>query len=127
MFGAAVLEFGRLDLVGYLPIMAALVLVITVGNSEAGRVASLSGRDLSIRLLGLPVIYFAALALTIAAYFGGWEPAYGDAFRRGRENGLEASLEAVGVITVLIIFAISIAALFKRRSSNASTATLHIL
>ena len=114
MFGAAVFEFGRLDLVGHLPIMASLVLVITVGNSAAGGVASLSARRLFTRLLGLPVLYFAALALAITAYFGGWEAAYGETSRLVRESALDASLVAVGIITIL--GAIGVAALFKSRS-----------
>ena len=119
MFGAAVLEFGKLDLVGHLPIMAALVLVLMVGNSDVGNVASLSGHRLAVRLLGLPILYFAALALVITAYFGGWEAAYGDAFCLGWESRLDASLVAIGVMTIFSLMAISVFALFKLRHRSA--------
>ena len=48
------------------------------------------------------------------AYFGGWEAAYGETSRLVRESALDASLVAVGIITIL--GAIGVAALFKSRS-----------
>jgi len=71
MFSAAVFEFGKVDLIGHLPIIASLFVVVAVGNGDIGDVVSLSRRSVPFRLVALPVVYFASLALTITAYFGG--------------------------------------------------------
>ncbi len=77
MFSGAVVEFGKVDLVGHMPIIASLTLVLLVGNGQVGAALGLSRSGPWSRAVGLPAVYFTALAIVSVAYFGGWQLAYG--------------------------------------------------
>ena len=115
MFTAAVLEFGKVDLVGHLPIIAALVLVVTRGNGDVGNVAGFSRRPMLIRLVTLPVGYFVSLAITTTAYFGGWRLAYDDVSRLDWNSDFHVSLIVVGLVIVLSILAMAFITLVNKR------------
>lgn len=115
MFTAAVLEFGKVDLVGHLPIIASLALVVTRGNGDVGNVAGFSRRPMLIRLVALPVGYFASLVITTTAYFGGWRVAYDDVSRLDWNSDFDVSLIVVGLIIVSSILAMGIIALVNKR------------
>jgi hypothetical protein len=115
MFTAAVLEFGKVDLVGHLPIIASLVLVVTRGNGDVGNVAGFSRRPMLIRLVTLPVAYFVSLAITTTAYFGGWRLAYGDVSRLDWNSDFHVSLIVVGLVIVLSILAMAFITVVNKR------------
>ena len=115
MFCSAVLEFGKLDLVGYLPIIASLLLVVAAGNGAVGQAAGFSGRGVAVRLAALPIVYFTSLALIATAYISGWQAAYGAAFGPGWAGGLDASLLALGgAIAVSSLLALGAVAVLKK-------------
>ena len=111
MFAAAVLEFGKVDLVGHLPIIASLALVVTRGNGDVGKVAGFSRRTMPIRLVALPVAYFASLVTATTAYFGGWRLAYDDVPRLDWSSEFNVSLIVAGLMLVFSVLAMAFIAL----------------
>jgi hypothetical protein len=114
MFTAAVLEFGKVDLVGHLPIIASLALVVMRGNGDVGNVTGFSRRPILIRLVALPVGYFVSLVITTTAYFGGWRLAYDDVSLLDWNSDFDVSLIVVGLIIVLSILAMAFIALVNK-------------
>lgn len=83
IFGSAVLEFGRVDLVGHFPIIAVLAITIWKGNGQVGAAVNLTRKSALTRALLLPLTYIAALFVTGIAYIGGWNFAYDDGAMQG--------------------------------------------
>lgn len=74
IFLGAVVDFGRVDLVGHMPIIAALGITAVFGNGRIGTFASFAGKPWATRALLLPLIYCVALTFFMLIYVGSWSP-----------------------------------------------------
>ncbi|WP_137131566.1 hypothetical protein [Rhizobium sp. FY34] len=108
IFLGAVVDFGRVDLVGHMPIIAALGITVVFGNGRIGALASLPSHSLAARALLLPLIYYVALAFFMLIYVGFWYLAYTDCIAVAASNPVEslwlALISAGLVMTMLGLF-----------------------
>ncbi|NTF07876.1 hypothetical protein G6L37_17130 [Agrobacterium rubi] len=103
IFTAAVLDFGRTDLVGHFPIICALMVVIAKGNGRLGDILSLSHRPVLERALRIPIRYGGALFVTMIAYLGFWNLFYGTGLETVMANQFSvATWLLVAVVTLWI-------------------------
>jgi len=78
IFASAVLEFGRVDLVGHFPIIVAFLVTLQHGNGKIGAMINLADKSMLRRALWLPISYADPLLLTNIDYICGWTISYGN-------------------------------------------------
>ncbi|MGV1769860.1 hypothetical protein ACQZ6B_06770 [Agrobacterium vitis] len=123
IFGSAVLEFGRVDLVGHFPIIAVLAITIWKGNGQVGAAVNFTRKSALKRAVLLPISYIAALFVTGIAYIGGWNFAYGDGTTRGLASEYDAaSLLLLWLAAAMILILTLIAAIMLGRRERKRTA-----
>ncbi|MGG7516676.1 hypothetical protein ACQ3G6_02185 [Allorhizobium undicola] len=112
IFVSAVLEFGRVDLVGHFPIIVTLLVTACHGNGRIAETVNLRHLPPLERAIWLPPIYGLALIITNIAYIGGWQSSYG---APGTVQGMDEYHLARLLMMALIVAGLMLAAIGAAR------------